>query len=157
MSENNLIAISGGIGGAKLCYGLDQILQPGQLRVIANTGDDFLYLGFYISPVPDGNLEVAGVAMNEEIDLLIEKGVNQEEVTKAVQKLQDSAIYSRDSYRIPARVLGGALAIGQTIEEVESWPERIGAVTVEAVNRAIAHVLRNRKSVTALLLPKPTT
>ena len=50
MSENNLIAISGGIGGAKLCYGLDQILQPGQLRVIANTGDDFLYLGFYISP-----------------------------------------------------------------------------------------------------------
>lgn len=113
--------------------------------------------GFYISPVPDGNLEVAGVAMNEEIDLLIEKGVNQEEVTKAVQRLQDSAIYSRDSYRIPARVLGGALAIGQTIEEVESWPERIGAVTVEAVNRAIAHVFRNRKSVTALLLPKPTT
>ena len=46
MSENNLIAISGGIGGAKLCYGLDQILQPGQLRDIANTGDDFLYLGF---------------------------------------------------------------------------------------------------------------
>ena len=50
MSDNNLIAISGGIGGAKLCYGLDQILQPEQLRVIANTGDDFLYLGFYISP-----------------------------------------------------------------------------------------------------------
>ena len=50
MSDNNLIAISGGIGGAKLCYGLDQIMQPGQLRVIANTGDDFLYLGFYISP-----------------------------------------------------------------------------------------------------------
>jgi len=50
MSDNNLIAISGGIGGAKLCYGLDQILQPERLRVIANTGDDFLYLGFYISP-----------------------------------------------------------------------------------------------------------
>ena len=50
MSDNNLIAITGGIGGAKLCYGLDQILQPEKLRVIVNTGDDFLYLGFYISP-----------------------------------------------------------------------------------------------------------
>ena len=47
MSENNLIAISGGIGGAKLCYGLDQILEPGQLRVIANTGDDFLFTDTY--------------------------------------------------------------------------------------------------------------
>ena len=50
MSDNNLIALSGGIGGAKLCFGLNQILEPKQLRVIANTGDDFLYLGFYISP-----------------------------------------------------------------------------------------------------------
>ena len=113
--------------------------------------------GFYISPTPGGDLEAAGQAMNAEIDLLIEKGVSQEEVTKAVQRLQDSAIYARDSYRTPARVLGGALAIGRTVEDVESWPERIGAVTVEAVNRAIAHVFKDRKSVTSLLLPKPTT
>ena len=95
--------------------------------------------------------------MNAEIDLLIEKGVTEEEVAKAVQRLQDSAIYARDSYRTPARVLGGALAIGRTVADVESWPERIGAVTVDAVNRAIAYVLKDRKSVTALLLPKPAT
>ena len=113
--------------------------------------------GFYISPPPGGDLEEAGKAMNEEIDLLIEKGVTEEEVKKAVQRLQDSAIYARDSYRTPARVLGGALAIGQTVEDIESWPERIGMVTVDAVNRAIAHVFKDRKSVTSLLLPKPTT
>ena len=66
MSENNLIAISGGIGGAKLCYGLDQILQPGQLRVIANTGDDFLYLGFYISPDIDTLIYTLAEVNNKE-------------------------------------------------------------------------------------------
>lgn len=113
--------------------------------------------GFYISPAPGGDPEDAGKAMAAEIDLLIEKGVSEEEVSKAVQRLQDSAIYARDSYRTPARVLGGALAIGRTVEDVESWPDRIGTVTVEAVNRAIAQVLKDRKSITALLLPKPTT
>ena len=113
--------------------------------------------GFYISPTPGGDLSAAGEALNAEIDLLVEKGVRLEEVTKAIQRLQDSAIYARDSFRTPARVFGGALAIGQTVEDVESWPERIGAVTVEAVNRAIDHVLKDRKSVTSLLLPKPTT
>lgn len=113
--------------------------------------------GFYISPTPGGDLTAAGEALNAEIDLLVEKGVRLEEVTKAIQRLQDSAIYARDSFRTPARVFGGALAIGQTVEDVESWPERIGAVTVEAVNQAIDHVLKDRKSVTSLLLPKPTT
>ena len=113
--------------------------------------------GFYISPTPGGDLSAAGEALNAEIDLLVEKGVRLEEVTKAIQRLQDSAIYARDSFRTPARVLGGALAIGQTVQDVESWTEWIGAVTVEAVNRAIDHVLKDRKSVTSLLLPKPTT
>jgi len=49
-SATNLITLSGGIGGAKLCFGLHKILEPDKLRIIANTGDDFLYLGFYISP-----------------------------------------------------------------------------------------------------------
>ena len=66
MSDNNLIAISGGIGGAKLCYGLDQIMQPGQLRVIANTGDDFLYLGFYISPDIDTLIYTLAEVNNKE-------------------------------------------------------------------------------------------
>ncbi len=113
--------------------------------------------GFYISPAPGGDVEKTGAAMAAEIDLLIEKGVTDQDVAKAVQRLQDSAIYARDSYRTPARILGGALAIGRTVENVEAWPEHIGAVTKDAVNRAIAAVLKDRKSVTALLLPKPTT
>ncbi len=114
-------------------------------------------VGFFISPAPGGDVEAAGTAMEAEIDLLVENGVTDKEVANAIQRLQDSAIYARDSYRTPARILGGALAIGRTVEDVEAWPERIGAVTTDAVNRAISTVLKDRKSVTSLLLPKPTT
>jgi LPPG:FO 2-phospho-L-lactate transferase len=45
-----VLALSGGIGGAKLALGLSRILPPGRLVVVANTGDDFEHLGLAISP-----------------------------------------------------------------------------------------------------------
>ena len=49
-SEGFVLALSGGIGGAKLALGLYRILPPGALMVAANTGDDFEHLGLAISP-----------------------------------------------------------------------------------------------------------
>ena len=45
-----IVALAGGVGGAKLAYGLAQILPPEDLTVIVNTGDDFEHLGLYICP-----------------------------------------------------------------------------------------------------------
>jgi LPPG:FO 2-phospho-L-lactate transferase len=45
-----VLALSGGVGGAKLALGLSRILKPGVLTVVANTGDDFQHLGLHISP-----------------------------------------------------------------------------------------------------------
>jgi LPPG:FO 2-phospho-L-lactate transferase len=45
-----VVALAGGVGGAKLVDGLAQVLQPDQLTVIVNTGDDFEHLGLYICP-----------------------------------------------------------------------------------------------------------
>jgi LPPG:FO 2-phospho-L-lactate transferase len=45
-----LIALSGGIGGAKLVDGFAQARDPASLLVIANTGDDFEHLGLRVSP-----------------------------------------------------------------------------------------------------------
>ncbi|MDE0815506.1 MAG: 2-phospho-L-lactate transferase [Alphaproteobacteria bacterium] len=44
------VALSGGVGGAKLALGLSRILAPAQLDVIVNTGDDFEHLGLTICP-----------------------------------------------------------------------------------------------------------
>ncbi|MEE4184967.1 MAG: 2-phospho-L-lactate transferase [Gammaproteobacteria bacterium] len=50
MTQDSYLALSGGVGGAKLVLGLHSRLAAGQLRVIANTGDDFEHLGLPISP-----------------------------------------------------------------------------------------------------------
>jgi LPPG:FO 2-phospho-L-lactate transferase len=58
----SVLALSGGIGGAKLALGLYRILPPRALTVIANTGDDFEHLGLSISPDIDTLLyTLAGV------------------------------------------------------------------------------------------------
>ncbi len=45
-----VVALSGGIGGAKLALGLSRVLPADELLVVANTGDDFEHLGLAISP-----------------------------------------------------------------------------------------------------------
>lgn len=45
-----IVALSGGVGGAKLVDGLARVLPPDELTVIINTGDDFRHLGLWISP-----------------------------------------------------------------------------------------------------------
>ena len=44
------IAVSGGVGGAKLALGLEKIVQSQDLMVIGNVGDDFRHFGLHISP-----------------------------------------------------------------------------------------------------------
>lgn len=45
-----VVALSGGVGGAKLVSGLADILDPEELTAVVNTGDDFEHWGFCISP-----------------------------------------------------------------------------------------------------------
>jgi len=48
--SDKYLALSGGIGGAKLAFGLNCCLEKSQLTIVANTGDDFEHLGLLISP-----------------------------------------------------------------------------------------------------------
>lgn len=50
LAESGILALSGGVGGAKLAAGLAACLTPSQLRIVANTGDDFEHLGLHIAP-----------------------------------------------------------------------------------------------------------
>ena len=64
MSENGkrVIALAGGVGGAKLAFGL-QYLKSADLTVVVNTADDFSHLGLHISPDLDTVMyTLAGVA-----------------------------------------------------------------------------------------------
>ena len=45
-----IVALAGGVGGAKMAHGLAEHLSPEELTIIVNTGDDFEHLGLSISP-----------------------------------------------------------------------------------------------------------
>ena len=45
-----IVVLAGGVGGARMAHGLQQVLPPGQLTAIVNTADDFTHYGLHISP-----------------------------------------------------------------------------------------------------------
>ena len=50
MPTPRVVALSGGVGGAKLVSGLADLLDPDSLTTIVNTGDDFVHWGLHIAP-----------------------------------------------------------------------------------------------------------
>jgi LPPG:FO 2-phospho-L-lactate transferase len=48
--SGHVLALCGGVGGAKLAFGLTQVLPAEDLTIVVNTGDDFTHLGLRVSP-----------------------------------------------------------------------------------------------------------
>lgn len=115
-------------------------------------GPSSFYL--YASPRPGVGIDRLEKAVDAELAKILEKGVSKEDIEAAKRQLQDMAIFARDSLRTGANAIATSLIVGRTVQDVEEWPDRIGAVTVAQVNAAARHVLQRRKSVTALLLPE---
>jgi len=106
-----------------------------------------------ISPAPGVGAERAEAALEEQIRILLDKGVTDAEVETAKRRMLAEAAYARDSLSGPAQTLGAALTTGQSIDDVESWPVRIDAVTTEQVTAAARAVLGQTNHVTGVLLP----
>jgi LPPG:FO 2-phospho-L-lactate transferase len=51
--DYRVVLFVGGVGGAKLAYGLAHLLPPEQLTIVVNVGDDFWHLGLKICPDSD--------------------------------------------------------------------------------------------------------
>ena len=118
--------------------------------------DDLDYGSFTLSARPRPGADIAALerAFEAEIGKLLKDGVTEEEVSRAKSRLQASAVFNRDSVRRAAQIIGQGLAIGRSLEEIESWPERVGAVTADEVNKAARAVLGDQAPVTSLLRPQ---
>ena len=119
--------------------------SPGEL--------DLTTFGLWFTPRPGVAIEAVRTAMDAQVATLLETGVTEDELSRAKQRLIDSAIFARDSVGGPARVFGAALTTGQTVADVEAWPDRIRAVTVDQVNAAARAVFDANRSTTGILLP----
>ena len=118
---------------------------------------DLTTFGFYATPKPGVAIPDLESAIEVETKKLLKDGLTAEEVERAKARMQSAAIYSRDSLSGPARIIGEGLATGRSLDEIEAWPDRIGAVTVEEVNAAARLVIKEDVSVTGVLLPQPTS
>ena len=110
--------------------------------------------GFYASPQDGISIEKLENSVDSVINSVVNGGVSQEEVDDAKTQLQRSAVFAKDSVTAPARTIGSALAMGRSIQDIESWPDKVSEVTRDDVIAAAKWVLRIRHSLTAVLLPK---
>ncbi|MDA0218658.1 MAG: pitrilysin family protein [Proteobacteria bacterium] len=110
--------------------------------------------GFWIVPADGRTAEEAEAALRAAIADLLAEGITEVELERAKSRMAADLIYARDSVSSIARWYGASLAVGLTIEEIEAWPERIAAVTVEQVNAAARAVFVPQTEVTGVLLPQ---
>lgn len=61
-----VLALAGGVGGAKLVFGLTKILESGSLDIVVNTGDDEEFYGLHVSPDLDTVMYTLGGISNTE-------------------------------------------------------------------------------------------
>lgn len=107
---------------------------------------------FYASPRGDVTMDALELAVEAEITDIIKNGITADEVLRAKERMVAEAVYARDSLSGGARALGAALASGLSVDDVESWPDNIAAVTAKQINEAAKALFDNNRSVTGLLL-----
>ncbi|TVR95439.1 MAG: insulinase family protein [Rhodospirillales bacterium] len=109
----------------------------------------------FARPRPGVSLEDLDAAVDAILAETVDGGFSEEEVDRAKRRMLADAVYARDSVGTAAQVLGQALVIGLTAEDVEAWPERIDRVTAEQARIALESVIDRNRSVTTWLRPDP--
>jgi zinc protease len=116
---------------------------------------DYGRLGLYATPTGKHSLEELEAEIDKVIAEVIAKGVTQDELDRARNSYIADYVYDVDSQMKLAQRYGWALAVGQTIADVEEWPQRLAKVTVDDVSRVAQKYLQPERSVTGLMLPIP--
>ena len=121
-----------------------------------STALDATHFNVYGSPKPNVTLPQLEQAIDAVIDDLIANGVTADEVERAKYRLIADTIYAQDSQQTMARWYGTALTTGLAVDQVTNWPDRIRAVTPDAVNAAAKTWLDKRRSATGYLIRNTT-
>jgi zinc protease len=120
--------------------------------VYSGTALDYAKLGVYGTPKPGVTLRDLEDGIDVVLADVVEHGVTQDELDSAKNGLIADAVYAQDNQATLARWYGAAIACGETVDMVTSWPDRIRAVTADAVAQAARQWLDRRRSVTGYLV-----
>ncbi|MAZ76689.1 MAG: peptidase M16 [Micavibrio sp.] len=125
----------------------------------SSDGLDYGSLWIYGKPTKYKTLTDVKNALMIEIQKVIDNGVTEQEVFDAIRRVQDSAVYNRDSLAGPAMIIGRGLTTGQNLDSIENWPEDIAAITVQDVQNAAQKYLNShspwiRAPISGFISPK---
>ena len=111
---------------------------------------------FYVWAIPneETSLDLLDGAIEEMVAVASSTLADPDDLARAKTRLVADAVYAQDNQATLARWYGAALTTGLTAADVAQWPERIDAVTAEAVRNAAAAWLTKRRAVTGFLLPE---
>jgi zinc protease len=123
-----------------------------------DTALDPISFGVFGNPAPGKDIKDVEKAIDGEIAHAVKDGVTDAEVADSKTRLEAQAIFARDSLEGPAQSLGESLVTGQSIDDVENWPDNIAAVTPADVNDALRAVFKpDNPAATGWLLPPEGT
>jgi len=121
----------------------------------ADSGLDSGRIGFYAIAGEENTPEEMTAAMDDVVKDLRENGVTQDELDRARTGLLAEYVYNSDSISRMARQYGWRLSVGLSLDDVEAWPDRIKAVTVNDVRNVARKYLVDENAVTGILKPAP--
>ena len=115
---------------------------------------DYGRISLYAVPAAGHTLAEVEAAIDEVLRDVRVNGITEAELARAKKVYLSEHVYESDSQSTLARRYGYGLVIGQSIAEIEKWPERIEKVTLADVAAAAKKHLDIRRSVTGLLIPE---
>ncbi|MEO0618369.1 MAG: insulinase family protein, partial [Pseudomonadota bacterium] len=119
----------------------------------SGSGLDSGRIGLYGVAAAGKSLNDIETAIDAIVADVMVNGVTEAELQRAKSAYLADYIYGNDNQSSLARRYGWTLATGGTVEDVEAWPDRIRAVTLEQVNTLAKTVFNIRASVTSRLTP----
>jgi zinc protease len=118
----------------------------------SGTALDATRFGVFASPQPNVSLPQLEVALDAVLADVASKGITEEELARAKTRMVADAVYAQDNQATLARWYGTALTTGSTVTDVLTWPDRIRAVSADAVREAAKTWLQKQRSVTGYLV-----
>lgn len=121
----------------------------------SGSGMDYGSLYVYAIPAKGISVEQIETAIDDVFKDIAKNGITELELNRARNAYIADYVYGNDSQSGLARRYGFALSTGWSIQDIESYPDRLKKVTVDDLQRVAEKYLNINSSVTGILIPKP--
>ena len=111
--------------------------------------DGTIYL--YAIPTKKVNFKQLEIEIDNAISAAIEKKITNRKLTIQKRKYLYDSIYLRDSITQPAQIIGEALTVGLTLNQIEKWNDNINNLKLEDVVKELKSFMSNKKFVNGIL------